>query len=151
MSLARVRQRDFDQKFDFIDYEATTGHLSFYYEAPWQNILAQVSVGQYLAEDRGVTFDMSRRFANGARVGAWATFTNVSSEDFGEGSFDKGFYIYMPFDLFLPRSMRGGTTFSFRPLTRDGGQKVRDGKPLYFMYDRSQKNRLYNAPQGYLQ
>lgn len=151
VSLARVRQRDFDQKFDFIDYEATTGHLSFYYEAPWQNILAQVSVGQYLAEDRGVTFDMSRRFANGARVGAWATFTNVSSEDFGEGSFDKGFYIYMPFDLFLPRSMRGGTTFSFRPLTRDGGQKVRDGKPLYFMYDRSQKNRLYNAPQGYLQ
>jgi hypothetical protein len=150
-NINRVRQRDFNQLFSMQDYEVTTGHLSIYYEIPWENLLAHVSVGRYLAADHGTTIDLSRRFANGARIGAWATFTNVSSSDFGEGSFDKGFYIFMPFDLFLPSSNRGGANFAFRPLTRDGGQKVRDGESLYFRHNTQRIENLYNSPGHILQ
>ncbi|MGH8529114.1 MAG: YjbH domain-containing protein [Nevskiales bacterium] len=131
LEVNRVRQRDFDQRFDFLDYEVTTGHLTGYFELPWWNLLAKLSVGQYLAGDQGTTIDLSRRFASGARVGAFASFTDVSAEDFGEGSFDKGFYMNLPLDLFFPKSTRSTATISFRPLTRDGGQKVRAGRELY--------------------
>jgi hypothetical protein len=130
-NLNHVWQRDFDQRFDFRDYDVTTGHLTLYYELPFYEVLAQVSVGRYLAGDTGTTLDFSREFANGVRAGAFATFTDVSSEDFGEGRFDKGFYLSLPLDLFFTRSTRQRTSLVFKPLTKDGGQKVRDGRALY--------------------
>ena len=44
-----------------------------------------------LAGDKGVTLDLSRRFKSGFTMGVFATKTNLSAEEFGEGSFDKGF------------------------------------------------------------
>ena len=38
-------------------------------------------------------------FSNGVSVGAWLTKTNVSAQRFGEGSFDKGLYLRIPFDV----------------------------------------------------
>jgi hypothetical protein len=131
MNLNRVRQRDFDQRLRFRDYEITTGHLTGYFQLPRPNLLLKLSLGQYLAGDRGGTVELSRRFANGLRAGVFVTKTNVSADQFGEGSFDKGFYFVIPFDLFQPRSTRASGSFVFRPLTRDGGQMVRDGPALY--------------------
>jgi len=128
-----VRQRDFDQLLDFRDYSVTTGHLSLYYELPWYNLLGVVQVGRYLAGDHGITLTLSRQFRSGMRVGAWTTFTDVSFEDFGEGSFDKGFFFTIPFDALLLRSSRSQGLFSFRPLTRDGGQMVSVPDRLYFL------------------
>ena len=61
----------------------------------------------------------------------WATFTDVSAEDFGEGSFDKGFSVTVPFDLFFSKTSTKTGSFAFRPLTRDGGQKIGIGPRLY--------------------
>jgi hypothetical protein len=130
LNVNRVRQRAFDQRFDFQDYEVTTGHLTAYLTLP-NEVDARISVGQYLAGDRGVTLDISKTFRNNVAIGAFATKTNVSAAQFGEGSFDKGFYVRMPFDIFLAKSTRKSATLLFRPLTRDGGQMVRDGVPLY--------------------
>jgi hypothetical protein len=126
----RVRKRGFDQRVDFQHYEVTTGHLTGYFRLPY-SVLVQLSGGQYLAGDRGGTVDISRTFASGVRVGAFVTRTNVPEDIFGEGSFDKGFYFTFPFDLFFTKSSRENGTLFFRPLTRDGGQKVIDGTPLY--------------------
>lgn len=150
VDLNRVRQRDFDQRFTFRDYEVTTGHLTYYHELPWNNIRAIVSAGQYLAGDRGMTFDFSRGFRSGARFGVFASFTNVSSKQFGEGSFDKGFYITIPLDFFSPRSAKGATTFGFRPLVRDGGQKVTAGRALYDTLQFSHTRTLRNDPEAWL-
>ena len=127
----RVRQRAFDQRFNFLDYQVTTGHLNLYYKLPFAKLLGEVHAGQFLAGDRGAQFALSRQFDSGVRVGAWATFTNVSAADFGEGSFDKGFFITVPYELFLVNSTRRGGTFGFRPLTRDGGQRLSVGPRLY--------------------
>jgi len=129
----RVRQRAFDQMFEFREprYEVTTGHVNLYYDIPYYDLLGSVHVGQFLAKDVGASFRLSRLFESGIQFGAWATLTNVSTEEFGEGSFDKGFFLSVPFQLFFPRSSPTTGTFAFRPLTRDGGQMVGVGKRLY--------------------
>ncbi|MES2683747.1 MAG: YjbH domain-containing protein [Pseudomonadota bacterium] len=131
VNINRVRQRDFDQKFSFRDYEVTTGHITGYFEFAKPSVLLKLSAGQYLAGDRGVTADLSRQFPNGIRIGVFATKTNVSAKQFGEGEFDKGIYFILPLDAMLPRSANGSGGVVLRPLTRDGGQMVRDGRSLY--------------------
>ena len=96
-----VKKRDFDRRFDLLEYSAETGHLSFNYHLPDLGILGTISFGKYLAGDKGYTFDISRRLNSGFRAGIFFTRTNVSAELFGEGSFDKGFYFQIPIDLFL--------------------------------------------------
>jgi len=129
--LYRVRQRDYDRRFAFRDYEVTTGHVDLYYQLPFYDITAQLSIGQYLAGDRGATLTLSRRFESGAEFGVFATKTNISAAEFGEGSFDKGAYITVPFDLLSYFSNRSFIGIGWRPLTRDGGQRLHQSKRLY--------------------
>lgn len=126
-----VKQRDFDMQFGFRDYQTVTGLGTFYYELPFYDMVTAISAGRYLAKDVGTTIDIARRFKSGIIVGGFATFTNVSAEQFGEGSFDKGFYISLPLDLFYTRSTRSRAHLVWRPLTRDGGQRLVTGKQLY--------------------
>jgi hypothetical protein len=127
----RVQQRDYDQRLDFLDYRVTTGHLNVYYKMPFMGLLGEIHAGQFLAGDRGAQFAVVREFDSGIAVGAWATFTNVSAEEFGEGSFDKGLYMRIPFEAFLATSTLRGGSLSFRPLTRDGGQLLLMQHRLY--------------------
>ena len=111
-------KRDYKLNFDLLDYKVTTGHLNFYYRnydyIPFD---AKVSYGKYLAGDIGGTLEFSRTFQNGVKFGIFATFTDVSSEDFGEGSFDKGIFFNVPiFSNYI--------NYTWRPLTKDPGAKL---------------------------
>ena len=119
-----VRQRDFRQNFSFRDYSVGTGHATLYWDTGWNDVQAKLSVGRYLAGDSGATLDVKRVFQNGVSVGAWATKTNVSAEQFGEGSFDKGIYATIPFDVMLPKSSPSTANIVWNPLTRDGGARL---------------------------
>ncbi|MFL6614260.1 MAG: YjbH domain-containing protein [Pantoea agglomerans] len=127
-----VRQRDWDNMMQFNRYKASTGNLTGYWR-PWfmQDVLVKTSVGQYLAKDKGVTVDVSKRFDSGVMVGVYATKTNVSSEEYGEGDFTKGFYISIPMDLFTVTPTRGRAQVNWVPLTRDGGQMLGRKYQLY--------------------
>jgi hypothetical protein len=126
-----VRQRGFKQDFSFRDYSTLTGHATGYLQTSFYDVLAKGSVGRYLAGDFGATLDLSRRFQNGITVGAWVTRTNVSAEEFGEGSFDKGVYFTFPFDAFFARSTTSSGTIAWNPLTRDGGARLARRYQLY--------------------
>lgn len=131
LDLNWVKQRAFDTKFDFRDYQTVTGHLSFYWQTGIKNVLAKIHVGRYLAKDSGVTLDLSRRFESGVRIGAWATFTDASDEAYGEGSFDKGIYVSIPWDFFFTESSNNTFTVQWDPLTRDGGARLHRAYTLY--------------------
>ena len=120
----RVRQRAFAQDLRFRDYEVTTGHATLRWHTGWQGVVVAGSAGRYLAGDRGATLDVSRVFDNGVAMGAYATKTNVPAAVFGEGSYDKGIYVRVPFDVILTRSTTGTANIMWRPLTRDGGAKL---------------------------
>jgi hypothetical protein len=125
-----VKQRDFDMLFGFQDYDVVTGHVSMYYDTPGDYHL-QVDVGRYLAGDFGVTFGLDREFNNGFKVGAFATLTNVSSADFGEGSFDKGIRFEVPVSWFTGTSSKAKLRQVIRPVLRDGGARLNVANRLY--------------------
>jgi hypothetical protein len=134
--LFHVKQRSFDQRFSFKDYSTVTGHLNFGYSLPL-GIESNISYGRYLAKDDGFTFDLGRRTRSGFKAGIYFTRTNVSAETFGEGSFDKGFYIQIPMDLFSTSYSGNYSTFKLSPLTRDGGAKL--------IHDKDLKGLIYNS------
>jgi hypothetical protein len=130
-----VMQREYDQMFEFKDYRTITGHATFYYHHDKSNILFKIKGGRYLAKDSGFTFDASRIFRSGYRVGAFFSLTDISFEEFGEGSFDKGFYFWIPLDLFSGRYFRRTWGWGLKPVTRDGAQSLVHGYPLWGVTD----------------
>lgn len=142
IDVSRVRQRDYDQRLGFLDYEITTGHLNIYYKMPFMGLMGEIHAGQFLAGDRRAQFALVREFDSGIAVGAWATFTNVSAEEFGEGSFDKSIYMRIPFEAFLATSSLRGGSLSFRPLTRDGGQPLLMQHRFYGIVEGGNKNHV---------
>ena len=113
-----VKKRDYKMRFGTLDYKNVTAHLNFYYRnyryVPFD---AKISYGEYLAGDEGMTIDLSRSFPNGTKFGIFASFTDVSTNQFGEGSFDKGIYFNIPIFGNL-------VNYSWRPLTKDPGAKL---------------------------
>lgn len=144
-----VRQRNFEQDFGLRDYKVATGHGTVYWDTGWNDVHAKVSVGRYLAGDFGATLDMSRMFRNGVTIGAFATKTNVSAAQFGEGSFDKGIYLSIPFDAMLTKSTNSIGNFTWKPLTRDGGAMLARSNQLYSLtYMRNERTMWYEpAPR----
>jgi len=80
--------------------------------------------GRYLAKDIGGTVEVRRTFDNGWMVGLWATLTDVPFEKFGEGSFDKGIYLRIPFDILSKGNTRASYNAAVRPILRDGGARL---------------------------
>jgi len=120
-----VAQRDTDGGFGFgvYDYRVASGFVSGYLDLG-KGFEAQVDVGRYLAGDVGATFTLMRTFANGWKIGAFATLTNMSAKEFGEGSFDKGIKMEIPLSWFTGQTTRTILPFSLRPLGRDGGAQL---------------------------
>jgi hypothetical protein len=123
-SLAYAKQRDYDRGLGLLDYDVMTGHVSAYWATPFYNYDVAVHAGRYLAKDVGATLEVRRTFRNGWQVGAWATLTDVPFEDFGEGSFDKGFYFQIPLDSVFGGNSRSKLGTRMRPIQRDGGQRL---------------------------
>lgn len=130
VELNYVRQRDFNQLFGLQNYGVMTGHVSGYYHFD-NGFQAQVDVGRYLAGDVGATFAVDREFANGIKVGAFATLTNMPAAEFGEGSFDKGIRVEIPFAWLAGRPTQKAVSLKVRPLLRDGGARVDVPDRLY--------------------
>jgi len=125
-SLSWARQRGYERNFDHLDYDVVTGFLSLYYATPFYDFDIAIHAGRYLAGDKGFTLEAKRSFDNGFEIGAFFTKTNVSAQDFGEGSFDKGLLFRIPFNSFSSRNVKGAFITSLRSINRDGGRKLDD-------------------------
>ena len=123
--LFEVHKRDYKWKFGNLNYKNLTGSVNFYYRnygyIPFD---MKISYGEYLAGDIGSTIEFSRTFENGTKFGVFASFTDVTTEQFGEGSFDKGLFFNIPiYGNFI--------NYAWRPLTKDPGAKLNRKHTLY--------------------
>ena len=137
-----VQQRGFEGFFQMRPYKTATGHVSLYYKLPFHELNVAIHGGRYLARDYGATFELFRSFSSGVRIGAWSTFTNVPFSKFGEGSFDKGIRITIPFENFTPTGSRGIYDLALRLIQRDGGQMISAPTSLYNLTDSSSSGEL---------
>ena len=121
----KVRKRDYSWRWGHLDYENTLATANFYYRnygtLPFD---MRVSAGEYLAGDVGYTIEFSRSFYNGVQFGAFASFTDVTTEQFGEGSFDKGIFFNIPIYGNL-------VNYVWRPLTKDPAATLNRRHTLY--------------------
>ncbi|MBI1171147.1 YjbH domain-containing protein [bacterium] len=127
-----VAQRNTDGGFGFnqYNYRVATGHVSGYYDFGG-GFHGQLDVGRYLRGDVGATLSLTREFENGWRIGAFATKTNLSAADFGEGSFDKGITLQIPVSWLTNMPTRTMRPVTLRPVLRDGGARLDVTDRLY--------------------
>jgi hypothetical protein len=132
MELNYVAQRDTDMLlgFDEYDYDVLTGHLSAYYDLG-NGYHTQLDVGRYLAGDWGATLSVDREYSNGVRVGAYVSQTDISYEDFGDGSYNKGVRISIPQDFFTGGTSQGTYGTQIRTRLGDGGARLDVDGRLY--------------------
>ena len=148
MEAYSLTQREYNQRFKFRDYQTETAHIKLYLSEPSSGLLFQLIGGKYLAKDSGITVDVSRIFKSGLTMGVYASRTDISYEEFGEGSFDKGFYFFMPLDTFTSTHTRKLTGFGMRPLTRDGAQRANIGLDLWGVTSEGSIHNIYNSFDG---
>ncbi len=129
LDIHRVRKRDYDMRFDLLDYETTVGHISLYYDAGGMFDI-EVNAGRYLAGDWGATTTISREFGSGWQVGGYATLTDVPFNTFGEGSFDKAIFVSIPIDWITSSPTQAQRILTLRPITRDGGANLASARSL---------------------
>lgn len=142
-----VKQRDFDQRLGFRDYSVATGHASAYYEFG-EGYTGQLDVGRYLAGDVGATVTLAREFSNGWKLGGFFTLTDVSAEDFGEGSFDKGLMLEIPVSWFIGKPDKRILGTTIRPIQRDGGARLNVPGRLYEQVRSGHRNALEDQWPG---
>jgi len=128
----QLYKRGFHERFGFQSYNVATAQVNVYYDMPWYGLQSTLRVGRYLARDVGFTYEISREFESGVRVGGFFTITNVSAAKYGEGRFDRGLFISIPIDIATPFPSRSTIGTVYRPLTRDGGQLLSSPRELYW-------------------
>jgi len=137
LSVEAVRQRDFDGRFGFRDYQTVTALAAMHYKLPYQSTFT-MRTGRFLARDYGARFEIKRRFRIGMELGAWYTVTNAVDTGIGtERNYrDKGVFVSIPFEALLPADTRLTTGFSIAPWTRDPGQMINSPVDLYQMLEK---------------
>ena len=136
LDIHRVQKRDYNMRFDLLDYKTTIGHVSLYYDAGGMFDI-EINAGRYLAGDWGATTTISREFGSGWEVGGYATLTDVPFDKFGEGSFDKAIYISVPLDWIISSPTQAQRKLGLRPITRDGGANLTSARFLNRFIKRS--------------
>jgi hypothetical protein len=145
----KVRQRSYRQLFGSLDYTTLTGHINFYYREPLTRVLFQVKGGRFLAEDSGFSFNFSREFKSGLNMGVFFSLTDISKAEFGEGSFDKGFFFNIPIQVFFDQYSRGSSGFGLRPLTRDGAQPLTVAQSLWSVTNQANRDQIIFGWDGF--
>lgn len=113
--------------------------LDFYYDFQCFHIFTKVSVGQFLARDKGVRLEATRYFDNGIRITGWITFTDAGDKMHGETFFNRGVALEMPFDFFFKCSSRRVWSTGMAAWLRDAGYSTSTGRPLFEMINRERR------------
>ena len=129
--LYQVWKRDFNRLFGAQDYTVLTGHVSLYYQSPWHGLNFALHAGRYLARDKGITLEITRRFASGVEIGGYVTVTNVPSNKIGQSNLDKGVIIRIPLEWALPIFSQSSFDYAMHSATHDCGQRLTDDDSLY--------------------
>ena len=77
--------------------------LDIYYKFKPLDLTFKANIGQFLARDKGVRFEVSRQFESGLQLALWYTVTNGRDKVNGQTFYDRGFAFVLPLDMFLKK------------------------------------------------
>lgn len=105
--------------------------LDLYYRLLICRMDFKISVGRFLAGDRGARFEAYHSYPSGLRVGAWFTYTDAHDKVNRKTYYDKGIFVSMPLDIFYTCSCRDRWYEAISPWLRDCGYQAPTGDSLY--------------------
>lgn len=115
----------------WVDHVLFQGFVSLYWDVQPLNVDVKVSVGQFLAHDKGVRCELSRYFSNGLRLNMWYTYTDGMDQLNGGTYHDKGIGFSMPTDFFQMESSRSRWGYGMSAWLRDVGAIASTGGSLH--------------------
>lgn len=139
----KVRKFNDQNVPEYVHYIGYQYFFDIYYEYKPLCLDFRISVGQFLARDKGVSFDLSRYYPSGMRFGIWYTLTNGRDIVNGKIYHDKGIAFSIPFDFFLRKSSRSMLGYAMSAWLRDVGARAATGKRLYPTIQRERENLGY--------
>jgi hypothetical protein len=129
-----ARKREPETQLGLEDFDAYSLLGNIFYCVPGLNMVLRAQYGQFLAEDQGWRFTVSREFETGAVVGAWYSMTDTDHlTGFNRGYEDKGVFLSLPVEMFKTSSSPSRFNYSISPWTRDVAQTVRHSTEVYGM------------------
>lgn len=135
-----LRQRTPDGYLGFRDYAVLTALGALHYRVPALGLTATTRAGRFLARDKGVRFELKRRFRSGVELGAWYTVTDgddtTSPGTPDDPYYDKGIYMLVYLNAMLTKDTQAFAAMSIAPWTRDVGQMVVSPGDLYNLVER---------------
>jgi len=113
--------------------QVTSGQASIWYDIPRYDITTKLSVGRFLAGDKGISLGLEKKFLNGAKLSMGTTISDQSDTDIFGGTTQA----YHELNLTLPIGSisyipTGSTiTNKITPFGRDIGQIINKPTSLY--------------------
>jgi hypothetical protein len=114
-----------------VPYHGRQYYLDLYYSWRCPQIDFRLSVGQFMAFDYGVRYEVGKTFESGLRLYIWYTTTNAHDILNGHVYYDKGIGFSMPLDVFYTHSSRDRWGYKISAWQRDCGYRAPSGKRLY--------------------
>lgn len=113
--------------------------LNVYFDFPAYHCFTKISLGQFLAHDKGGRFEATRYFDNGVRLTGWITLTDAYDVIHGEKYYDRGVALEIPFDFFYKRSSRRVWNYAMAAWLRDAGYATSTGRSLFETINRERR------------
>ena len=118
----------------------TQAFFNIYYDCRDLCVELRAKMGQFLAKDIGVRYEVIRYFESGMRLTMWYTRTNGKDFINGERYYDKGVMISIPLDIFYTNSERKRWNYGMSAWLRDVGQFAYTGRDLYTLINEQRQN-----------
>ena len=116
---------------EYVPFVGYQYFLDLYYDFNPLQMDIKVSIGKFLARDKGVRFEVTRYYPSGMRFSLWYTLTNANDFVNRQKYHDKGIAFQMPLDIFLKKSSRSMIGYAMSSWLRDIGARAATGIPLY--------------------
>ncbi len=126
----KVRKYD-GTKVRYVPFTGYQAFLNLYYDFKPLAVDCKLSLGQFLATDKGGRLELGKYFANGVRFSLWYAVTTANEELNGHRYHDKGFAFLVPLDMFMKQSSRNYVGYAMAAWLRDQAATADTGKRLY--------------------
>ncbi len=114
-----------------VPYVGIQCFLELYYDLRPLQTYFRVSLGQFLARDKGIRLEWTRYFSSGFHFSLWYAVTDGGDRVNGKRYYDKGFAFSLPLDWFMNKSSRSKIGYGMAAWLRDVGARAQTGKPLF--------------------
>lgn len=126
----KVRKlQGFDQTFQ--KFQGVQYFLDLYYDFQDFRTDWKISIGQFMAKDKGARIELGKYFPSGLRVYLWYTRTTANDRINGERYYDKGIGFSMPLDVFYTCTSKERWGHEMSAWLRDTGYRASTGRRLY--------------------